>query len=219
MYGSSSSEPARPPPFEPEKKPTPNFSHGSVMLGAHLGLDILAGSVPLSQSITKTPGVQSPASFGDISGPGLGYGLDVGVRFLTHWYLGLTLDHASLAQGKNPSSVGSGDGSLASDTTTFGLSGAYIAAPEKVSFLAGVELQSRWYNFYFNGSGGPQSYTSGELGIEVGLWLPLGRSFRLVPLGTVGFGSFTPPGSNASSGGAGHAFVTLGVQGFYNIDL
>jgi len=64
-----------------------------------------------------------------------------------------------------------------------------------------------------------QSYSSGELGLEVGLWVPLGRFFRLVPLATAGFGSFTPPGSGATEGGAGHGFVTLGVAGFYNIDL
>ncbi len=53
----------------------------------------------------------------------------------------------------------------------------------------------------------------------MGLWLPLGRFFRVVPLATAGFGSFAPPGNTNSDGSAGHGFVTLGVQGFYNIDL
>jgi hypothetical protein len=222
-YGSSSpsSEPAAPPPFEPEVRAREKRdTRGSVLLGVHLGLDIPAGTVPLAGSISTANGGSQTASFGDISGPGLGYGLDVGVRFLRNWYLGLTLDHASLAQGKNPQSVGvaSGDGSLSSDTTSFGLIGAFIANPERPSFLGEIGLQSRWYNFQYDNSGS-QSYSSGEIMIGVGLWLPLGRFFRLVPLGTVAFGDFTAPGPNAPSGGPGHAFVTLGVEGFYNIGL
>jgi len=221
-YGSSSSEPAQPPPFEPEARAKDKKdARGSVLLGAHLGLDIPAGTIPLSQSVGTRAGTSANptgnASFSDISGPGLGYGLDVGVRFLRNWYLGLSLDHATLSQGKNPASVG-GDGSLQSDTTSFGLVGAFIATPEKPSFLGEIGLQSRWYNFQYNTSGS-QSYSSGEIMIGVGLWLPLGRFFRLVPLGTVGFGDFTAPGPGAPSGGPGHAFVTLGVEGFYNIGL
>lgn len=213
-YGSSSSEPAQPPPYEPEKPPERKDTRGSILLGAHLGLEIPAGQVPLSASFPQP----SPVSIGDISGPGLGYGLDVGVRFLHNWYLGLTLDHAELVQGKNLSSVGDSTGSIQSNTTSFGLIGAFIATPEKLSFLGEIGLQNRWYNFQFAGSG-TQSYSSGELLVGIGLWIPVGRFFRMVPLGTVGFGDFTAPGASASSGGPAHAFVMLGVDGFYNIDL
>jgi hypothetical protein len=184
-----------------------------VLLGVHLGLEIPTGTIPLNYGT-----LPASASTGDISGPGFAYALDAGVRFLHNWYLGLTLEHAALAAGKNPGAITVTDGSLSSDTTALGLVGAFIATPDRPSFYGQVGLQSRWYNF--KASNVPtQSYTSGELMVGVGLWLPLGRYFRLLPLGTVGLGSFNPPGASASSGGAGHAFVMLGVEGLYNIDL
>jgi hypothetical protein len=213
---SSSTEPAAPPPFEPSRPSDRKDARGSVLLGVHLGLLIPSGTVPLN-----LPAAPSTDSLGDISGPGLAYALDVGVRFLHHWYLGLTLEHAGLATGKNPGTIG-GDSQLTSDTTSLGLVGAFIANAERPSFYGELALQSRWYNFKEPTATAnipsTQSYTSGELMLGVGLWLPLGRYFRLLPLGTVGFGTFDAPNSQSSSG-PGHAFVMLGVEGLYNIDL
>jgi hypothetical protein len=212
-YGSSSPEPAEPPPFEPQARPADRKdARGSILLGAHLGIEVPTGTIPLS--LTNEP---SSAAAGDISGPGFAYALDGGIRFLHQWYLGLTLEHAALATGKSPSNIGA-DSSLSSDTTALGLVGAFIATPDRPSFYGEIGLQSRWYNFK-SSTIQTQSYASGELMVGVGLWLPLGPYFRLVPLGTVGLGSFNAPGTSASSGGPGHAFVMLGVEGFYNIDL
>ncbi len=206
-------EPAQPPAFEPQPRPDRKDARGSILLGLHLGLEIPTGTIPLSLPAPAGPS----ATASDISGPGFAYAFDGGVRFLHHWYVGLTLEHASLATGKTPSVVNS-DGSLTSDTTSFGLVGAFIANAEKPSFYGEVGLQSRWYNFSSSAIS-TQSYSSGEVLLGVGLWLPLGHHFRLLPLATVGLGSFTPPGMDASSGGSGHAFVMLGVEGLTNFDL
>jgi hypothetical protein len=215
-YGPSQ-EPAEPPPFEPQAHPDRKDARGSILLGLHLGLEVPTGTIPISSSIPGAPGT---AAAGDISGPGFAYAFDGGVRFLHHWYVGLTLEHASLATGKNPGNINA-DGSLTSDTTTFGLVGAFIANAEKPSFYGQVGLLSRWYNFKApNATPNPipdQSYAAGELMFGIGLWLPLGRYVRLIPLGTVGLGSFNIPGTD--TGGAGHAFVMLGLEGLTNIDL
>jgi hypothetical protein len=213
-YGPSQ-EPAEPPPFEPQSHGNRQDARGSILLGLHLGLEVPTGTIPLN-----LPGQQSSAAAGDISGPGLAYAFDGGVRFLHHWYIGLTLEHASLAAGKNPGNVGVTDGSLTSDTTTLGLVGGFIANSEKPSFYAQLGLQSRWYNF--KSSAVPtQSYTSGELMVGIGLWLPLGKYIRLIPLATVGLGEFdepNPPSGQATSS-TGHAFIMLGVEGLTNFDL
>jgi hypothetical protein len=217
-YGSASPEPAAPPPFEPQSRANDRKdTRGSILLGVHLGLEIPTGTVPLTSTINWPNGANT-AAMGDISGPGFAFALDGGVRFLHHWYLGLTLEHAGLAGGKNSSALNANGGSLSSDTTALGIVGAFIAIPDKPSFYGELGLQSRWYNFTVSGLP-TQSYSSGELMIGVGLWLPIGRYFRLIPLGTAGFGTFEAPNSSSSSGGPGHAFVMIGLEGIYNIDL
>jgi hypothetical protein len=220
-YGSSSPEPGPPPPFEPQGRLADRRdARGSILLGVHLGLEIPTGTIPLNQNSTQLNPPASTAGASDISGPGLAYALDGGIRFLHHWYLGLTLEHASLASGKNAGAVttNANPGSLSSDTTALGLVGAFIAIPDRPSFYGEIGLQSRWYNFAV-GNSGTQSYASGELMIGVGIWLPLGRYFRLIPIGTAGIGTFDTPGAQTSSGGPGHAFVMLGLEGLYNIEL
>ncbi len=217
-YGSSSSEPAAPPPFEPQSHGNRQDARGSILLGLHLGIEVPTGTIPLN-----LPGQGASAAASDISGPGFAYAFDGGVRFLHHWFIGLTLEHASLATGKNPGNIGA-DPSLTSDTTTLGLVGAFIANSEKPSFYAELGLQSRWYNFKAPNATPQiqtQSYTSGELMVGIGLWLPLGKYIRLIPLGTVGLGEFSPPnpGSSQSTSSTGHAFVMLGVEGLTNFDL
>ena len=147
----------------------------------------------------------------------------MGVRFARYGYVGLTLEHAGLAAGKTPQSIDGGASGAASNTTSFGAVVGVIANPDRVSFFGEAGLQGRWYTLTWNDTtGGSQSanYSGAELLLGMGLWLPVGHTFRLLPELTAGLGSFNPP-SNASgnTNSAGHGFIMLGVGGLFNIDL
>ena len=66
-------------------------------------------------------------------------------------------------------------------------------------------------------------YNGGEFTLGIGIWIPAGRSFRILPKFTVGLGTLSS-GDEKSGGPANPyssfaTFVMLGVAGFYNIDL
>ncbi len=223
-YGTttSSNEPAVPPPFEPPpgsgaRKP----SKTGLLLGGHLGLSIPTGNVPLA---TGGAFSQSSAALGDVSGPGLALGLDGSLRFLRHFTVGLTLEYAALGNARNAASV-NGSGTVSSNTAAVGLVGGFIINPDALSGVFELGLQSRWYRFWGPNAGtATQQYTSGEIMLGAGLWIPTGRAVRIVPLATVGLGTFAPPdvGGNAQTSGGGtqgHAFWMLGVEGLYNLEL
>lgn len=218
--------PPPPPPIEDTTEPAKKKSRTGLLFGGHLGLEMPSGHIPMPMSSPE-----ASVGVGDLSGSGFAYGLDGGVRFARQWYIGLTLEHASLDPGKNPGSIAAGVTSDSSDTTQLGLVLGLIVNPDKTSFLAEVGVAERWYSFSWadqNGAKQTNSYSSGELSLGAGLWIPIGHVLRLVPEATAGLGSFNTPTANNSSpgtstgnssGGQSHAFFMLGVGGFYNIDL
>lgn len=216
-YGApSSSSSATPPPPAPYEQPAApkdqKSTRTSILLGAHLGLLIPSGQIPLAN---PNPTGNGTANLNDVSAAGLGYGLDGGLRAFRQFYLGLSVEHADFAAGKTPASVGATSG-LKSDTTSVGLMGAFILEPERPTFYGELGLQERWYS-YTPSSGNGQSYNTGELLVGAGLWWPISKWLRLLPLATASFGSFPVPGT--TTGDQSHIFVMLGVTGFYNIDL
>jgi len=158
-----------------------------------------------------------------VSAGGFAYALDVGVRFARYGYVGLTLEHAGLGAGKTPGSIDSTASALASNTTSLGAVIGFIANPDRVSFFAEGGLQARWYSLSWQEPQGGQSasYSGAELLLGMGLWIPAGHTFRLMPELTGGIGSFSPTSESSSSGSesAGHGFVMLGIGGLFNIDL
>ncbi|HEX3345752.1 MAG TPA: hypothetical protein VHS09_14310 [Polyangiaceae bacterium] len=187
----------------------------SLLLGLHLGLELPAGQVP-----NPNGGTMNTA---DVSGGGLAYALDAGVRFARYGYVGLTLEHAGLGAGKTPASIDANASGLSSNTTSFGAVIGVIANPDRVSFFGELGVQGRWYSLSWkeNGASESASYPGVELLIGMGLWLPIGQTFRLLPEVTGGVGSFSPPNTAPSgdTNGVGHGFVMLGVGGLFNIDL
>jgi len=217
--------PPPPPQYEtteppPGEAPKPKKSTASILLGAHLGLEIPSGKVPLPAAAAAAPNASSPVDISSFSGPGIAFGLDGGLRFARQFYVGLSLERAALGNGKDGSSLGASD--VSSQTTSVGLIGAFILNPDRVSLYLEVGLQERWYGVSPSG-GTTQNYSSGELLGGIGAWIPLGRYFRLLPLATVSAGSFSPPNSdgsaNTNSPDGSHAFFMLGCAGFYNIEL
>jgi hypothetical protein len=208
------------PPAPPvvEGAPTglaPRHSRMGIILGAHLGVELMAGSLPLDANSS----VDAP----NISGSGFAYAFDGGFRFGRIWYVGLTVQHASFGQGKDLTQLGDVT-NVSSDATLAALVLALIANPDRTSFYFELGLGNRWYSFTQDNRDGTQStnrYSAGEGLLGAGVWIPIGRSLRLLPKATLAGGAFSPPGQDTSSGSnnLGHLFFMLGVAGFYNLDL
>lgn len=221
--------PGTPPPPPPiveggaGAEPLKKKSRIGLIMGLHLGLEIPTGQIPASGT---TPVDVSSATSG-----GLAYALDGGIRFARQWYVGLTLEHASLGGGKNATVFGDPNATSPSgNTTAAGVVLGLIVNPDKPSFFGEIGVQGRWFNASWNDFSGKQqwnSYSDAELLLGAGVWVPIGPAVRLLPLATVGIGTFQSPNQNpivtgvssSSQSNPGHAFFMLGVAGFYNLDL
>ena len=219
-YGSNAMPPGTPPPPPPvvmEGAPEavrPRSNLG-ILIGAHLGAVAPAGRIAAPDG--------NMHDLNNVSAGGIGVGIDGGLRFARRWYVGVSYDHDAFS----PTTTNPQLTSAQSHSDTFGLDFAFIVNPDRVSFYGTLGLQTRIYTLSanVNSNVNSQTYTSGELLAGVGIWIPIGHWFRLLPELTGGFGSFGVPdslgGSNATNGlgDAGHAFFTLGLVGYYNIDL
>jgi hypothetical protein len=226
MYVTSSDgQPPVPPPPAPMVEggaiePARKASRVGLLLGVHLGLELPTGQVPLASAL---PAIDMSA----ISGSGFAYALEGGLRFARQWYVGLTVEHSGLGAGRDASVLQAGAQSVSSNTTAAGIVLGLIVNPERVSFFGQVGAQGRWYSINWVDGGGNQqssSYNGAELLLGVGVWVPVGRSFRLLPEATASIGTFTPPnvsssGTSNNASGVGHAFFMLGVGGYFNVDL
>jgi hypothetical protein len=217
--GTGAMPPGTPPPpplvegggTEPLKKK----SRIGLVAGLHLGLELPTGQIPLTNNGGAT-------DIGNASASGFAYALDGGIRFARQWYVGLTLEHAGLGAGRDLS----GFPSSSSNTTAAGAVLGLIVNPDRPSFFGEIGVQGRWYNISWHDpiSNAPlsNSYSGAELLLGAGVWIPVGTAVRLLPLATVGIGTFNPPNevaTNTSQNNPGHAFFMLGLAGFYNADL
>jgi hypothetical protein len=94
--------------------------------------------------------------------------------------------------------------------------------PDRASLFLDAGLQARWYSLGWvdtNGNKQSQSYTTAELQLGIGLWLPAGRSLVFLPELTAGLGTFSTPNGTSGQGDPGHAFIMIGLAGFFNKDL
>jgi hypothetical protein len=218
-YGSNATPPGTPPPPPPvvmESAPEAvrQRSNVGILIGAHLGGEAPSGKVATQSGMTD---------LSNVSAGGVAVGLDGGLRFARHWYVGVSYDHAQYSP--NTSVNNSQYSGAQSHSDTFGLDFAFMVNPDRVSFYGTLGLQTRIYTLALPNNVPSQTYTSGELLAGIGIWIPIGHWFRLLPELTGGFGSFGVPdnlgGANATNGlgDAGHGFFTLGLVGYYNIDL
>jgi hypothetical protein len=218
--------PPPPPIVETDLGPSqPLRSRVGLLFGLHLGFEGAGGSVP-------APNTTGSVDASDVSAGGVAFGVDGGLRFARHWYVGLTLDHALLNSGNSSnlqSDVGSNVTGATANTTQLGIILALIGNPERVSFYGEVGLADRWFNVRETLTGGTstRTYTGGEFMLGIGVWIPVGRAVRLLPkitlgLGSLGSGNQNATGSNGNQFNGYDAFATfamLGLAGFYNLDL
>jgi hypothetical protein len=214
--------PPPPPIVAPDLGPSePLRSKVGVLFGLHLGFEAVGGHVPTP---SNTTGVD-PSNVG--SG-GLALGLDGGLRFARHWYVGLTFDRASLGHGNTDDLAGVS--SATSSTTAIGILIALIGNPDRVSFYGELGLADRWFDVRetetVNNLTVSKLYTGGEFTLGAGVWIPVGRSIRLLPKFTLGLGSLSEAASDSqlvsgarASYSAFSTFGMLGLAGFYNADL
>ncbi len=200
--------PAPPPSGEGRARLPAGPSRSGLLVGGHLGWQAAGGKLPLNDGSTVDASV--------VGAGGVAYGLDGGLRFQRNWYVGLSLEHADLGHG-DLSGLSASD--AGSSTTLLELLVAFIANPDRPSLYGEIGAGSRWFSFTVTGGTGQATttYQAGELTLGVGLWLPAGRSLRLLPKVTVGLGSFDPPAGGGSP--EGHSFAMLGLAGFYNLDF
>jgi hypothetical protein len=218
--------PPPPPRIEgPPQEAAKPVSYKGFLLGGHLGWEAPAGGVPLDTN--------NNVDASSVSAGGFAYALDGGFRFGRRWYVGFTLEHASFGQGHNIGALGSNVSSVTSDTTLLGLVLAVMVNPDRASAYFEIGVANRWYGFTatMNDGSAPlaNGYSAGEFNLGLGVWIPAGRYIRLLPKVSLGLGSFSTPVASSSSmstttttdttGSTAHAFVMLGVAGFYNIDL
>ncbi len=171
-----------------------------------MGLELVGGTLPPDGSNLDAASVD----FGRVAGAGVSFGLDGGFRFGRHWYVGATLEHAAF--GSTVTDAGTSN----ADTTLAALVLALIANPDRVSFYGEVGLGSRWFHYTLAGGAGGTVRQAGEFSLGTGVWIPIGRSFRLLPKATLGLGGFDSDDGNTTYA---HVFFMLGTAGFYNADF
>jgi len=219
--GATQPPPGAPPPYIPppppriaerEVTPSQNASRLGILAGAHIGWAIGTGGYPVG--VTKVE-----ASM--VAGGGPAYGLEGGLRFARHWYVGLMFEHAELTHGDLSPTPEVKDAS--SSTNVLAAMIAFIVNPDRTSFYVEAGGATRWFDFtekFRTGRDQTGSYNGVELDLGIGLWLPLGNSVRLLPKMTVGIGNFeTPLPLTGLPNSQGHAFFLLGLTGLYNLDF
>jgi opacity protein-like surface antigen len=147
--------------------------------------------------------------------------LDGGLRFARQWYAGITLEHAQLGGG-NLVGLPAGDNRASSNTSLLGVALGLIVNPDRLSLYGEIGLGYRWFSYKEGAQGAPssgQSYTSGEVTLGAGLWIPPSRALRLVPKVTLSLGTFGPPDNERSAPNLTHTFFMLGLAGYFNADL
>ena len=211
--------PAPPPIVAVDLGPSePLRSRVGLLFGLHLGFEGAGGTVP-------APNATEAVDPSNVGAGGFAFGLDGGVRFARRWYVGLTLDRAVFSGGNaNDLPSAAGVSRATSNTTQLGVILAFIGNPDRVSFYGEVGLGERWFDVHettvqTTSQGNSRLYEGGEFMLGLGVWIPAGRSFRLLPKLTAGLGSLSSGSSDSNSYNAFATFVMLGMAGFYNVDL
>ena len=210
----ASGTPPPPPPIEESDKGAgaPKPSRTGLLVGAHLGLEGIVGVLPV--------GSGESLATSRVAGSGLAIAFDGAYRFARHWCVGLTIERAWFGAGTQPGA--------SADATLVEVTLGIVANPDKTSFYGQIGLGSRWlaYSGYVdpNFSTNPTSkatgdYNSADFSLGVGLWLPIGRTLRLLPKVTLGLGNFDQPSGQQTGTTYGHSFFMLGLAGFYNLDF
>lgn len=188
--------PAAPPP-----SPPPPQSRMGLFVGPRLGVIVPNGSSDLTDTVTS----------------GASLGVEVNYRFARRFFTGLVVDHGFLGTASALTSATSSAGLSAPSFSTTNVDAVlgFIGSPDRFSVLLQGGLGYRT----LAASSSSASLSSPEVLVGAGLWIPIGRSFRLVPRVDTTFGSLS--GSDAFGNNVSYSYgmVTLALGGYYNIDF
>jgi hypothetical protein len=211
-----------PPPYTPPPPPPATDqelalargpSRTGLLLGGHIGWGVPTGGFPFDG------GTRVDANTVAGSG-GLAWGLEGGLRFARQLYVGLDVEHEDFGHGDLAARALVSDAS--SSATLVGVAFGFIANPDRTSFYGQIGAGTRWFSFTETSAGAQHraSFNAAELMLGLGVWLPIGRSVRLLPEATLGWGAFdvSASGPNPTNSEA-HVFWMLGVAGYYNLDF
>ena len=229
----------RPPPPPDTWVAPPKPAERSILVGARLGVDIPSGN------FTGETSGSTDDKIGNTAAMGGAVGVEAGVRFAKNFYGGLVYEFASFGRGDKLG--GPANASVTASTTSnlLGATLAYISSPDGVGFYGevgvGYRIFSQSTQVQLPGGGttldSSPTYTGSELLLGAGLFIKAGTSVRILPKATFGIGSFSKQGGNCDptvsvacvpgksdesrsiTNSSSHAFIFLGVGGFYNIDL
>jgi hypothetical protein len=204
-----------PPPLveAPDEGPLQKRSSAGFLVGLHIGIEGVTGKVPAPGGLVES---------GDVGNAGLSYGFDGGFRFGRRFYVGVALDRASF---NNSSNLGHTVTSASSSTTYFGVVLAYVVNPDRVSFYIELTLGDRWFDVQeVPAADKPGLFSTGAGGLGLGIWIPAGRSFRLLPKLSFGFANYSKDTSSATTSvtideSSVSTFTSLTLTGAYNLDF
>jgi len=215
--------PAPPPyaanPANPEK-PKPRATGGPTSAGLLLGLH--AGA------LIPTGEISNNTKASDFASTGGGGGIDLYARLAKMLLLGAQFEYASLGAPKTVAGV-VGNVDAKASTTYVGINLGIIPNVDKVSFIGDLGIGSRSASRKLTAAGTTidDSSASGlEFQIGAGISIPAGP-IRIVPKTSIGIGSFSSATDNKSGRSADipsanrgtHAFIFLGLAGFYSLDF
>ncbi len=220
--GNGGPPPPPPPPdqWQAAKKP----ASSSILLGVRLGASIPTGDIYKDNAGTSY-------AISDTASAGGAIALEGGLRFGRSFYIGLFLEGASFSKGSKIDDNFKGYDSATASSAAFGALLAYISNPNGVGFFGeiGVDYRSFSQTVKFPNASISGSVSGGEFLIGAGVHILAARMFRIIPKVEVTIGSFGKPTCDATGArcivneanfnSSSHAFVFIGVGGYYNIDL
>jgi hypothetical protein len=204
----------------------PKVSRFGLIFGAHIGASGISGVV------AGAPPATGSVPIGDLAGGGLAFGLEAGFRFARHWIVGFEFEHDVYESGDQnhlandfPSDGFFGPGATSHTYSTLAqVTIAAVVNPDRVSFYGDLGIGVRWltYSVYDASSNflSGASQSNAEFGLGVGIWIPIGRSFRLLPRLSLDIGTYSSePDLLGNTTDYWHVAVMGGITGLYNLNF
>lgn len=198
------------------KAPKDLRSQSSILIGLRLGGYVPAGEIPSQDPAGGT------TKIGDVSGFGLGGGIEGHFRFARTFLFGVVLEGAKF--GTKPLA-----GTTLETTSSTGLvmgTVGWLSNPDGLGFWPELGVGYRVYTVTTAGSTTDVSNSGLEFMLGAGIHVRAGKYVRIVPKIEIDFGGFSKEasvggaaGTAASQVSANHAFIFLGLSGYFDIDL
>jgi hypothetical protein len=192
----------------------PEDSRFGFILGGRGGINILGGSLDGPNSIKTNAGV------------GASIGIEGGLRFARHWYLGATFEYAGYSGGNlDAGRFSAGDAvSQSANSEYFGLAFGFMSHPTGVAgFYGEVGAGYRLFNYSATDTDGDVADSFNFGGVEgqigAGMTIRAGKSLLFIPKIDVNLGSFSVLSSSCAAAGCQTIASTTDANPFHSVVL